>query len=97
VYSDRGDLAGAEEAFGQSLDISRRLTAADPHNAGWQRDLSVSYHKLATLHDRAGDADAAERWFRSCWDVLRRMRDTHRHLDPPVAALFRTLDQRFGA
>ena len=38
----QGDLAAALEAFQKGLDIRTRLTAGDPHNSQWQRDLSVS-------------------------------------------------------
>jgi hypothetical protein len=34
--------AGARAAYQASLEIRARLAAADPGNAGWQHDLSVS-------------------------------------------------------
>ena len=40
-------------------DIFDRLTKADPGNAGWQRDLSVSYANLASAFRKAGDNPAA--------------------------------------
>jgi trypsin-like peptidase len=39
----RGDLAAALRSYRASLDIIERLAKADPGNAGWQRDLSVSH------------------------------------------------------
>ena len=45
VLRDQGDLAGALEAYRESLAVRRRLAAADPSNAGWQRDLTVSHDK----------------------------------------------------
>ncbi len=42
VLSAQGDLTGALAAYRASLEISRRLAAADPGNADLQRDLSVS-------------------------------------------------------
>ena len=41
----RGDLAGAERAYSQSLAISERLAGLDPANTGWQRDLAVAYSR----------------------------------------------------
>ncbi len=41
-----GDRAGALQAYEESLEIARRLAAADPGNAGWARDLIVSNVKL---------------------------------------------------
>jgi hypothetical protein len=38
-----GDLGAARAAYQASLDIRVRLAAADPANAEWQRDLSVSH------------------------------------------------------
>ncbi|HKI33126.1 MAG TPA: toll/interleukin-1 receptor domain-containing protein [Gemmataceae bacterium] len=40
-----------EQAIRDGLDGARRLAAADPHNAGWQRDLSVSLIKLGNVRD----------------------------------------------
>ena len=44
----QGDLPAALESYRASMDIAERLAEADPGNAGWQRDLSVS-------HDNIGD------------------------------------------
>ncbi|NQW09613.1 MAG: tetratricopeptide repeat protein, partial [Alphaproteobacteria bacterium] len=41
----QGELATALDSFRASLAIAERLAAADPGNAGWQRDLSVSHNK----------------------------------------------------
>ena len=43
-----GEFPEALKTFREGLAIRERLAAADPGNAGWQRDLSVSY-------DRVGD------------------------------------------
>ena len=48
-----GRTAEALKAFGDGLGIRDRLAKADPGNAGWQRDLSVSY-------DRIGDVLVAQ-------------------------------------
>jgi tetratricopeptide (TPR) repeat protein len=48
-----GDLPGALRATHAYQEILNDLAAADPSNAGWQRDLSVS-------HDRIGDVLSAQ-------------------------------------
>ena len=48
----RGDLAGALTSYRDGLAIADRLAKSDPGNAGWQRDLSVSYEKSATCRSR---------------------------------------------
>ncbi len=59
-----GDRAGALKAYEESLEIARRLAAADPGNAGWARDVSVSLSKVGDVRvaegDRAGALKAYE-------------------------------------
>ena len=50
----RGDLAAAKTAYQQAGAAAERLAKADPNNAGWQRDLSVSYGRLASAYRAAG-------------------------------------------
>ena len=50
---------GAEIATATALAISERLAKADPGNAGWQRDLSVSYNKIGDVQVAQGDLPAA--------------------------------------
>jgi len=47
VFVAQGNLPQALESFQASLAIAERLAKADPRNAGWQRDLWVSYWRLA--------------------------------------------------
>lgn len=42
-------------SYGDSLAIADRLAKAGPGNAGWQRDLAVSYSKIAGVLRRQGD------------------------------------------
>ena len=63
----QGDLAGALAAYDESLTIRRDLAARDPGNAGWARDVWVSYWKLA----EADPANAAAHWA----EVVARMED----------------------
>jgi hypothetical protein len=40
---------------GRKPAIRDRLAKADPGNAGWQRDLSVSFARLAVVFQQAGN------------------------------------------
>ncbi len=44
VQVAQGDLSGALDSYRAYLAIAERLAKADPNNAGWQRDLSVSHN-----------------------------------------------------
>ena len=59
TYMTQGDLAAAQAAAEQSRDIIAKLAAADPGNAGWQRDLSVSWNKLGDVRAAQGDLPGA--------------------------------------
>jgi eukaryotic-like serine/threonine-protein kinase len=62
VQVEQGDLAAALASYQASLAIAERLAKADPGNAGWQRDLSWSYSRLAKVRAQQGDhaGDAAK-------------------------------------
>ncbi len=53
--------------------MAERLVAADPGNAGWQRDLVVSYWRLAQMSERANAADAPG-WWRKAYEHLSGMK-----------------------
>ena len=53
IRGERGNLPEALKSYRDGLAIADRLAQADPGNAGWQRDLSVSY-------DRVGDVLVAQ-------------------------------------
>ena len=44
-----GDASTAEQHYRTALSITERLAAADPDNAQYQRDLSVSHNNLRNL------------------------------------------------
>jgi hypothetical protein len=50
VQVAQGNLGAALTSYQASLTIAERLAKSDPGNAGWQRDLSVSYAKLANIY-----------------------------------------------
>ena len=55
----QGNLDEALKYHRDSLAIAARLAQTDPANAGWQRDLSVEYSRVATvLSDRGNLGDA---------------------------------------
>ena len=55
----QGDLAAALTCYQASHEVFERLARADPGNAGWQRDLSVSHNKIGDVQLRQGDLAAA--------------------------------------
>lgn len=59
VQVKQGNLTDALASYQADLDIAQRLAAADPGNAGWQRDLSVSHEKIGDVLEARGDIDAA--------------------------------------
>src|SRR3954453_20953815 len=62
----QGDLAGALQAYEAGRAIAEKLAGSDPGNAGWQRDLSVSWERVGVTRKRQGDtAGALEAWRRA--------------------------------
>jgi hypothetical protein len=55
----QGDLAAALKSYEARQNIISRLAQADPGNAGWQRDLSVSHGKLAIVFRKGGETAKA--------------------------------------
>ena len=47
-------------------ELFERLAKADPNNAGWQRDLSVSYAKVGDVQVAQGDLAGALKSFTYC-------------------------------
>ena len=60
-----GDTKGAMEAARQAVAILEALAASDPGNAGWRRDLSVSYNKVGDVEKAQGDLAAALKSYRN--------------------------------
>ncbi|NQW09139.1 MAG: tetratricopeptide repeat protein, partial [Alphaproteobacteria bacterium] len=69
----QGELATALDSFRASLTIRERLAAADPGNAGWQRDLSVSHNKIGDVQVTQGDLGAALDSFRASHTIFERL------------------------
>lgn len=59
-----GQSEEAGRLYRQGLAIAQSLTRAEPANTTFQRDLSVSYNKLADLAVQTGQSEEAERLYR---------------------------------
>jgi tetratricopeptide (TPR) repeat protein len=73
VQVAQGDLGAALARFRAGLAIRERLAAADPANAVWQRDLSVSHEKLGDVQVAQGDLGAALASFRAGLAISERL------------------------
>ena len=69
----QGDLAGALTSYRDGLAIADRLAKADPGNAGWQRDLSVSYEKIGDVQVAQGDLAGALKSYRDSLAIADRL------------------------
>jgi len=59
VLKAQGNLDEALENYKADLLIASRLAKAGPDNAGWQRDLSISYEKVGDVLRAQGNLDEA--------------------------------------
>ncbi|MEZ5842979.1 MAG: tetratricopeptide repeat protein [Hyphomicrobiaceae bacterium] len=66
VLVAQGNLPEALKSFREGLAIAERLAAADKGNAGWQRDLSVSFNKIGDVLVAQGNLPEALKSFVSC-------------------------------
>lgn len=69
----RGNLAEALTTYRNAAAIADRLAKADPNNAGWQRDLSVSYSKVGNVYRRQGDTAKAKDALNTGKAIMERM------------------------
>ena len=73
IRMQRGNLPDALKSYRDSLAIIDRLAQADPGNAGWQRDLSVSYAKIGVVFQRTGNKTEALNALREGDTIIERM------------------------
>ena len=66
----QGNLAAALTSYQASHDIFERLAQADPGNAGWQRDLALSYGRVALVEMRLGVRENALKAFQQGRDII---------------------------
>ena len=58
----RGALEQAQEAYGVALTLAQRLVSNERDNTEWQRDLSVSYEKVADILRRSAPVGALDHY-----------------------------------
>jgi hypothetical protein len=63
-------MPAALSSYQASLAIRVRLAKFDPGNAGWQRDLTRSYAKLATVYLKARQPMKAREAFGAGHDIV---------------------------
>jgi tetratricopeptide (TPR) repeat protein len=66
VLVRQSNFAAALSSYREGLEIIDRLAKSDPDNAGWQRDLSVSFSLMGTAQAAKGDLADALKSFRDC-------------------------------
>lgn len=69
----QGNLPEALKSYRDSLTIADGLAKSEPGNAGWQRDLSVSYGKVAMVDARQGAHADAVIAFKKGRDIVARL------------------------
>jgi tetratricopeptide (TPR) repeat protein len=69
----QGNLADARNTYRDGLRIAERFAAADPHNAGWQRDLSVAYIKVGDVLAAQGNLPDALNAYRDGLAIAERL------------------------
>jgi hypothetical protein len=73
VLRAQGSLPAALDSHKAELAIMERLVATDPSNTGWQRDLAISYGRVAVVEARQGTRDKALSNFRNARDIIVRL------------------------
>ncbi|HTR13960.1 MAG TPA: hypothetical protein VMI72_12075, partial [Roseiarcus sp.] len=69
----RGDLGVALAAYHDAQALADRLAKADPGNAGWQRDLSVSYDRVGDVQVAQGDLAGALKSYQASLAIADRL------------------------
>jgi tetratricopeptide (TPR) repeat protein len=73
IWRRRSDLISALKSYSDSLAIARRGAKAEPANADWQRDLSVSYNKIGEVELAQGDLKAAVKSYSDALAIRERL------------------------
>lgn len=82
VLVAQGDLLGALKAFRASLAIREALAARDGGNTQWQRDLYVSYWRLADLAEQRKAPKEAGAYWSQAYEVLSSIEKRGLHVSP---------------
>ena len=72
-----------------------RLAESDPTNAAWQRDLWVSYWKIADVLERSGDHKSMSYW-RRAYDILSGMKRRGLFVSPQDEGFLEQLRRKAG-
>lgn len=72
------------------------MAASDPNNTQWQRDLSVSYAKLAELAEVRKRSSEARTYWKQAFDVLSGIDKRGLHLSPKDREVLEILRQKAG-
>ena len=59
LYSSAGDSSKARVMAVKLVELAQARSSSDPKNTGWQRDLSVSFNKVAGILEAQGERDKA--------------------------------------
>ncbi|HOZ22759.1 MAG TPA: hypothetical protein PLO28_13290, partial [bacterium] len=72
-----------------------KLAASDPSNSSWQRDLWVSYWRMALMSEEAKDGLASS-WWRKAYDKLYSMKKSGLFISPEDEKYLAILQQKAG-
>jgi tetratricopeptide (TPR) repeat protein len=92
VLRQRRNLSDAMAHYQDARAIAARLARADPANAGWQRDLSVSFTKIGDVLVAQGKGEEALAAFRDSHAIFERLA----RADPANAGWQRDLSISFN-
>jgi tetratricopeptide (TPR) repeat protein len=87
VEQAQGNIAGARSLYETAVAIAEPIAKTDPSDAGWQRDISVSYERIGNVLLRQGKLTDALVWFRNSLAARERLAK----LDPHNTAWQRDL------
>ena len=73
VLVAQGNLADALVSYRAAMAIAERLAVDDPHNAEWQRDLSVSHNKIGDVLVAQGNLADALVSYRAAMAIAERL------------------------
>ncbi|MEO8340653.1 MAG: hypothetical protein ABI604_13205, partial [Nitrospirota bacterium] len=93
----RSTLADARHDYAEAHRIAQRLKASDPGNTQWQRDISISYLKLADLAERQNNAHVTRTYWTLAFDALSGIENRGLHLSPEDRQVLETLRGKVSA
>ena len=79
MFAAQGNLTEALKSYRASSAIRDRLAAADPRNALWQRDLSVSHEHVGDVLADQGDLPHALSSYRMSLAIRERLATADEH------------------